>query len=266
MNRPRIVRVELVEKESPIAKSLFFKDHEAESALPGQFLMIWILGFDELPMSVSLPVDGCVGITVKMSSRVVQGLNDLRVGDKIGVRGPYGRPLKPVGKRALLVAGGTGIPPLALFCKRYVRMFEKLTLILGARTKDELMLDKKIRGILGGRGQVLVSTDDGSAGFSGSAPKLAKKLLGENSYDSIYVCGPELMIKKIYDLGVESGIPVQASLERIMKCGVGICGSCCIGKYLVCRDGPVFEAQRIKELEDELGVGRRDASGILVPI
>jgi dihydroorotate dehydrogenase electron transfer subunit len=77
----------------------------------------------------------------------------------------------------------------------------------------------------------------------------------------IYTCGPEKMMRKVFDQAEKRGIPFEASLERLMRCAIGLCGSCVIGKYRVCRDGPVFNAKQIRELKKEFGVSKRDFNG-----
>ena len=89
--------------------------------------------------------------------------------------------------------------------------------------------------------------------------------MDENTYDAIYTCGPELMMYKVVKLANEKGIFVQASLERMMKCGVGICGSCCVNEDLVCRDGTVFDGQNLAK-NNEFGHFERTKSGILEKI
>ena len=90
-------------------------------------------------------------------------------------------------------------------------------------------------------------------------------MLVQNNYDAIYTCGPELMMYKIVKLAQTKKIFVQVSLERMMKCGVGICGSCCVGKDLVCRDGTVFDGEYLLK-NDEFGNYHRTKSGILEKI
>ena len=98
-----------------------------------------------------------------------------------------------------------------------------------------------------------------------SVTDILEKLLEENEYDAIYTCGPELMMYKVVKLANEKGIFVQASLERMMKCGVGICGSCCVSEDLVCRDGTVFDGQHLAK-NSEFGHFERTKSGILEKI
>ena len=89
-------------------------------------------------------------------------------------------------------------------------------------------------------------------------------MMDERRYDAIFTCGPEMMMKGIIDMAMERGIPVQASLERFMKCGIGICDSCSINGYRVCVDGPVF-SEELKFMTD-LGKFKRDRAGRKVPL
>ena len=111
---------------------------------------------------------------------------------------------------------------------------------------------------------VYISTDDGSKGFKGLASDMAKELINKNNFDSIITCGPELMMKNLLELCPD--VPFQASLERYMKCGIGICGQCCIGEGLrVCVEGPVFYGEMLRNIKD-FGVFKRDASGKKIKI
>ena len=87
------------------------------------------------------------------------------------------------------------------------------------------------------------------------------ELLKKEKIDMAYACGPEPMIREVFLTTERFGVPLQASLERIMRCGIGLCGSCMIGKYRVCRDGPVFNSQQLREVVNELGKYRRDFDG-----
>jgi dihydroorotate dehydrogenase electron transfer subunit len=77
----------------------------------------------------------------------------------------------------------------------------------------------------------------------------------------IYTCGPEQMMRKVLDLAEKHEIALEASLERLMRCAIGLCGSCVVGKYRVCRDGPVFTANQLEEVKREFGISKRDFNG-----
>jgi dihydroorotate dehydrogenase electron transfer subunit len=112
---------------------------------------------------------------------------------------------------------------------------------------------------------VIVVTEDGTYGKKGFVTDVLEELLGQNSFDAVYTCGPELMMYKTVNLARSNQIFVQASLERMMKCGIGICGSCCTSKDLVCRDGTVFDGDHLMQ-NDEFGHQHRAKSGILEQI
>jgi len=82
----------------------------------------------------------------------------------------------------------------------------------------------------------------------------------------VYCCGPELMVREVFELSEKVGVFFEASLERLMRCGIGLCGSCVIGKYRVCRDGPVFSGSRLREVKDELGVSKLGFDGSRIPV
>ncbi|MCX8191634.1 MAG: hypothetical protein N3F06_02360, partial [Nitrososphaerales archaeon] len=138
--------------------------------------------------------------------------------------------------------------------------------IVGARTSNQLLFIDKFQDILKGKGRIIVTTDDGSKGYKGFASEVAEKLIKTEDFDMVYTCGPELMMKAIFKASEERGVAIQASLERVMRCGFGICGSCCIDRYLVCKDGPVFNTHQLRIMQDELGVYSRDYSGRRVNI
>jgi dihydroorotate dehydrogenase electron transfer subunit len=110
------------------------------------------------------------------------------------------------------------------------------------------------------------ATDDGSYGIKGYASDIAENILSSRHVDTVYVCGNEAMILKVYLLAKEKKMPLQASLERVMFCAMGICGSCVIGKYRVCKDGPVFDQTQLGEVENELGKLKRGFKGEKVPV
>ncbi|HYY71330.1 MAG TPA: hypothetical protein VE595_02865, partial [Nitrososphaeraceae archaeon] len=107
---------------------------------------------------------------------------------------------------------------------------------------------------------LIVTTEDGSYGIKGMVTDALKSIMKKEKFDIIYTCGPELMMKNIYELSVIHSIPIQASLERYMKCGIGICASCCINDKLVCKDGTVFTENQLSIML-EFGKIYRDKSG-----
>jgi len=263
----RTVRIRKVKDENVKVKSIFFKDKCCLEAEPGQFVMVWIPGVDEIPLSVSgVYPDGTVSVTVAKVGEATEALHKLKVGDYIGVRGPFGNSFQISSGKVLLVGGGTGMAPLAFFAEKIVEKCERIVFVIGAKTADELLfLDRVESSLSKVNSEIVILTEDGSAGLRGMATDPLKKLFEKEKFDMVYVCGPEPMIREVFLAAEKFGIPLQASLERIMRCGIGICGSCIIGKYRVCRDGPVFDSQQLKEVINELGKYKRDFDGSIFP-
>jgi len=264
---PRVVKIEKRTRETATVVSFVVKDADCAKAKPGEFAMIWVPGVDEIPMSIFPVTRGAAFFAVRIVGEATRCLARRRVGDMIGVRGPYGTFFTPRSKGAqLLVGGGTGILPLASLMRSSPEVRMNATFVVGANTKPELFFLDWIRKVSGRRSRIVVATDDGTGGIKGLASEVAADLCNKNLYGQVYACGPEQMIRSLFDLCEKKDIPLQASLDRIMKCGVGLCGSCCIGRYRVCTDGPVFQPGQLREVVDELGLWRRSHSGKIVRI
>lgn len=266
INKIRIVKVEKTIKETPTVKTLIFKDILSFNANPGEFLMVWIPGIDELPMSVMVyPENGYAAITIRRHGIGSTALFKKKPGDLIGIRGPYGNKFKihPKAKNLLLIGGGTGLVPLLrLISVLKNHHIHKCTLIIGAKTKEEVFFYSLAKSYLSKMShKIYVTTEDGTYGYKGNTVSLTKKLMNKEKFDMVYTCGPELMMVNIYQLSILHSVPIQASLERYMKCGIGICGSCCIGDKLVCKDGTVFNQIQLSSFRDEFGISYRDKSG-----
>ncbi len=257
MNIPKITEIIENKKETKDTRTITF--YFPEKITPGQFLMIWIPGLDEIPMSVSYNSDEKKGITFRKVGEATNALYNFKKGEKIGIRGPFGNGFLIQGKHILFVGGGTGIATLAPSVEEAVKNGVKSTVIIGVKSKSELFFEKRFKEY---GTNVVISTDDGSAGRKGLASEIAKKILKEEKIDSVITCGPELMMKAL--LNYSNDILFQASLERYIKCAIGICGQCCIGKGLrVCQEGPVFDKETLKNIKD-FGVYWRDAAGIKI--
>lgn len=252
MSKLDIVKIEKTKMQTPSIKTLFF-DWEKDVE-PGQFIMVWIPGVDEIPMSLSHIYDE-QAITVKKLGEATKALHELKQGQKIGIRGPYGKGYDIKGNNILAVCGGVGTASLRTALVKADDNDIKVRCALGAETKDELLFKDELGDIT----HLHIATDDGSAGYDGFVTELAEQIL-DKDIDLILTCGPEIMMKKVFELGMENNIPVQASLERYMKCGLGLCDSCSINGYQVCRDGPVFSENELKQM-DEFGNFERDKAG-----
>jgi dihydroorotate dehydrogenase electron transfer subunit len=254
MNRPVITTVLSSKNETSDIKTITFQS--SEKVKPGQFFMIWIPGVDEIPMSVSQITKNIIGITFRNVGDATTALSQIQNGDQIGIRGPYGNGFTLSGKHLLFVGGGTGIGMLAPLVEQARKKRLAATVILGVKTKDQLFFQNRFQRT---KANVMVSTDDGSLGYEGFASELAKTIINNEKIDAVYTCGPEPMMSAL--LSSCKTIPFQASLERYMKCAIGICGQCCIGRGLrVCVDGPIFDGKVLKKIED-FGCFHRDAAG-----
>ena len=265
-NHPHICIIERIVDETPTVRTLYFHDPVLANVLPGQFAMVWIPGVNELPMSVMISEnDEKSGFTVRKRGESSTALYNLQVGQQIGVRGPYGNFFDIKDGEILLIGGGTGLVPLMRLIK-FSKDTNKITLLMGSQTKKEVFFEDMAKNSwLCNDLNCISVTEDGSYGEKGYVTDVLEKLLEENTYDAIYTCGPELMMYKVVKLANEKGIFVQASLERMMKCGVGICGRCCVSQDLVCRDGTVFDGQYLAK-NSEFGHLQRTKSGILEKI
>lgn len=244
---PVPVIITRIVQETPSVKTIFF-DTSFDSN-PGQFVMVWIPGVDEIPMALSAPD----AITVQEVGEATRVLGSLQPGDSLGVRGPFGNGFSPCGQ-VMAIAGGVGAAPLLPLA----RLVPGVTFLTGARTSTDLLYVD----ILSKCSNLHVATDDGSAGYHGYVAGLLREM-DLSAYDSICVCGPEMMMKSVLDVLSENEAchKGQFSLHRYMKCGIGLCGSCCVDPegFCVCKDGPVFQGNLL--VRSELGRYHRDASG-----
>jgi dihydroorotate dehydrogenase electron transfer subunit len=188
----------------------------------------------------------------------------MTAGETVGVRGPFGNSFTESRGRVLLVSGGTGTAPLLFLAKQLAAKTERLSFVEGAKTKDELLFIRELNGVCNEK-SLITTTEDGTYGLQCLVTEPLGKLLNREKFDMIYTCGPEVMVKKVFELTEKSKLPIEASLERLMRCGIGLCGSCVIGKYRVCRDGPVFTAAQLREVKEELGISKLGFDGSRIP-
>ena len=268
-NLHRIREIQDLRIENPKVKTFFFRDVPCAKAYPGQFIMVWIPGLDEIPLCLSsINENDLSSVTVAEVGEATRALNMKKTGEKIGVRGPFGNHFNIIGERALVAGGGIGFASLMPLVNSLIGTRQKkISVVSGAKTMQDLLFLDRLK-LLAGRSNIqsTVTTEDGSLGQEGVVTDAVKELIVTEKYDMIYTCGPEPMIRKMYLIAEDRGIPLQASLERNMRCAIGICGSCVIGKYRVCRDGPIFTSKQLTEVRFELGKFKYDFSGKKVPI
>nr|QNO49015.1 sulfhydrogenase 1 subunit gamma [Methanosarcinales archaeon ANME-2c ERB4] len=239
--------------ETPSVRSFVF-DLSLEFT-PGQYIMVWVRGVDEVPMSLS---DHNM-ITVQQVGDATSALFELAAGDTVGIRGPYGRGFD-ITNPVLIVAGGVGAAPLAPLAEAAHGMGYDVLTLLGARMRDELLFQRRFEDA----GEVMVATDDGSAGFHGRVTDLLDRGMADRCIRS---CGPEPMMYALLSmLDAQQRGNAQFSLHRYIKCGLGICGACCIDPSgeCACVDGPVFRGSELAG--SEFGRYRRGADGVRISI
>jgi len=226
------------EKENDIVTTLTF-DIGLPGAQPGQFVMLWLPGMDEKPYGVAgiSPLRISVGARGPFSNKLAA----MKKGERVWVRGPYGKGFELKGKRILLVGGGYGFGPLRFLAEVAKKKKIAAVAICGARNKGLLMGPAVCKTIF--------TTDDGSEGIKGNVMVAMKQEMENSKFDTVYTCGPERMMSAVAYAAKDAGADCQLLLERYMKCGIGICGHCCIGEKLVCMDGPMFGLEILKNPE-----------------
>jgi NAD(P)H-flavin reductase len=222
---------------------------------PGQFDMLYIHGVGEVPISVS-DIDykeRVVAHTVRFVGSVTYAFTKLREGDVIGFRGPYGIgwPMElAVGKDIVIVAGGIGLPPLRPVIREVARnrgMYGRLIILYGARTPQDLIYSYEYKDYESIPNTELYLTVDTPTsewkGNVGVVTNLIRVISVDPEKSIAFICGPEIMMKYAIKELLKRGFKMNKiflSLERRMKCGVGLCGHCQMGPYFVCKHGPVF--------------------------
>jgi NAD(P)H-flavin reductase len=230
---------------------------------PGQFVMCWVFGVGEIPISVSRTGDdGTIELTVQSVGAVSDAVVTARTGDVLGLRGPYGTAwplLATGGGDVLVVAGGLGLAPLRMALDRLAESAPTtVTVVIGAREPSRLLfVDDVLRWrTLGMAVHETVDAADRRWNASvGTATALIDRL--GTIRGTVFVCGPELMMTSATAMAIANGANpnrVWISLERNMHCGIAHCGRCQLGPLLLCRDGAVVRWDRAS---DELKVRGR---------
>ena len=262
---PQIVEINEIIEETPTIKTFVF-DWDMDKfgvPSPGEFVMVWNF-HNEKPMSISLidKENSRMAISVKNVGEFSSQLHDLKVGDKIGIRGSYGNRFSNdlTDKKVLAIGGGVGMAPINAIVSDLLKKGNAVDVVPAAVTKEELLFMESLEK---SGAKIHPCTDDGSFGFEGFATDCTVSLLEDISYDFAFVCGPEIMMKGIYEILEDAGISAEYSLERYMKCALGICGQCCVDNtgWRICVEGPVFKNEKIGEIS-EFGKYRRNAAGI----
>ncbi|MCQ3930084.1 MAG: Ni/Fe hydrogenase subunit gamma [Chloroflexi bacterium] len=256
--QPEPFRVKRVMKESYDTFTLEMEPVNSERLFtfaPGQFNMLYIFGVGEIPISISGDPNQPAMLvhTTRIVGAVTKAMSKLKAGDVLGVRGPFGTgwPVSAAkGCDVVLVAGGIGLAPLRPVLYQMLAhrdRYGKVVLLYGCRSPEDILFRKELekwraRFDL----EIFVTVDYGDSDWHGNVG-VVTKLIPKAPFDALnavtMVCGPEVMMRftaiELQKRGVQ-GESIALSMERNMKCAIGLCGHCQFGPTFICKDGPVF--------------------------
>lgn len=236
-----------IKEESSTCNTFFFKGR-IKNFKPGQFIMFWIPGKDEKPFTISYIDQEMFGITIEKRGKFTEIAADLKEGELVGIRGPYGTSFTPL-DNSIIVAGGLGIMPLRPLIYQLKRNDYGFTLVQGARSEEGILFINDFKALLK-EDDYIICTDDGSLGERCFTTVLLERCIHKNKPSIVYAVGPEAMMAKVYEICKKNNIRCELSLERYMKCGFGLCGQCACADKLVCLDGPVFGSSSLGNMKD----------------
>ncbi len=225
-----------IREENPSLRTFTFKG--SLNAEPGQFIMLTIFSQGEKPFSILDVDENSFSMTIKNIGPFTERLFKMDVGDLVSVRGPYGQSFKRQSGNILMVGGGFATPPLRFLAKKLREDgVKRLVNINGARSADDLLYVEDFEILCH---QSHLATDDGSKGHEGTSVDVMEKVLQNETFDQIYISGPEKMMSAAAAVAKKHHLPYEVNLERYMKCGVGICGSCVMDPtgLILCMEGP----------------------------
>ena len=234
---------------------------------PGQFLMLDLPGYSGVPISVSRYAEGKVYLTIRAAGASTRALTSLREGAQVGLRGPIGvgwSMEEAYGRDVVIVAGGIGLAPLRPLIHGVLANrghFNRVRLFYGARTPGDMLFTDELKAWQANDDiDVAVTVDRANASWNGAVgivTQLFDREPIDGSHTTAYVCGPEKMMSACsLALAGRGLLPerIFLSMERHMECGIGLCGHCQMGKYFICKDGPVFSRRQLGETLDVEGL------------
>lgn len=263
---PQLYRVRRVRREIPDTFTLELEPEEGVEIPPfasGQFNMLYVFGVGEIPISISGDPARRQPLvhTTRAVGTVSKAMRELKPDDVIGVRGPFGShwPIeRAMGKDVVIVAGGIGLAPLRSAMYQVISQREKygkVVLLYGARTPEDILYRREVeRWRAHFDLEVHVTVDNATGKWRGSVG-VVTRLIPRASFDPLntvaMVCGPEVMMRFTAAELEKRGVAAEnmyVSMERNMKCAVGLCGHCQYLPHFVCKDGPVFQYSQVQEL------------------
>lgn len=229
-------------KIAPSVYEMTLTGDTSDITAPGQFVNIQLDGFFlRRPISVCDCENGTLKIIYKVVGKGTQAMSGLTSGTELDILTGLGNGYhtEVSGDRPLLLGGGVGVPPMYMLCKKLLAEGKDVTVILGFNTESEVFYEEEFKAL---GAKVLVTTADGSKGIKG----FVTDAMNEVDYTYFYTCGPEPMLKAVYNKAATSG---QLSFEERMGCGFGACMGCsCKTRYgnkRICKDGPVLVKEEI---------------------
>ena len=263
---PNPFRIHRIQKETHDTFTMELIPINGKSIIPfapGQFNMLYVFGVGEVPISIcgdpSKP--DILKHTIRAGGTVTTAIQKLKRGDIIGVRGPFGShwPLEAArGKDVVIITGGIGLTPLRPALYQLIshrEKYGKIALLYGARTPDDLLYTQELEHLWGRFDmKVKITVDSAQENWRGNVG-VVTTLIPKAQFDPLHtvamICGPEVMMRftimELQKHGVKNE-NIYISMERNMKCGIGLCGHCQCGHTFVCKDGPVFSYECVKEL------------------
>ncbi len=255
--------IEEVIVETPTIKTLVLRPEQPLPFSTGQFIELTVPGIGEAPFTPSSsPLEEKkMDVTIMNAGRVTNIIHQLKAGDRIGLRGPYGKgyPLGDFhGKEILIVGGGVGLAPLrSLLYTLFAELdrYKRVILCYGARTPEDILY-KKLLPEWKKKIEMHLTVDRKDSSWreeEGVVTVLLDKVKVDLKNSVAVICGPPIMMRfvtlKVLQMGYSPG-NIYLSMEKNMSCGVGKCGHCMLGKYYVCKDGPVFTWEQLKDIPD----------------
>ncbi len=282
MDKPIFVKISKIVDENPFVKTFYF-DHSLGSK-PGQFVMLWVPGFDQKPFSIAYDDGKTFGLTIFKRGPLTEKLFSLSVSDRVAITGPLGTSFTVNPKlHYVMVAGGYGAAPLGNLAEVLANCHPeldsgsmikqdpnfhrddsvKIDFLVGARNKDLLLFKERLEKIKNLK--LHITTDDGSEGHKGFVTDLLPDLIKDKTNTIVVTCGPEQMEKKVLDICNEYNVECEVSIERYMKCGIGVCGQCAVDPLgiCMCQSGPVVRRALANQIT-EFGKYHRDKSGTII--
>lgn len=218
----------------------------AKSARAGQFVQVKIADEFTLrrPLGIAGTKNGVITIFYRAVGRGTEALSARRTGEYLNILGALGNGFTKRDGKILLVGGGMGLAPLLCAAEKAIRNAD--VLIGGRNTNEVTFWQEEFRPHVE---ETFITTDDGSLGRKGFVTDLLPEILASKNYAAIYTCGPEIMMRGVAKIALDKNLPCEVSFEKRMACGLGACLSCSIdtvdGRRKVCKDGPVFDAQKV---------------------